>query len=191
MKKMSQGFKKAGIFVMLLCVGVSSVGCHGSFGLTKKYYSFVDTTIGNKYIKSIVFYWILGFIYGITGFVDTVILNTIEFWTGSNPLAMNSTDKETQIVQKDGEKYQITATKNRFDIVQVSGKEKGKHVSLVFDEKKSSWISIDSQKNETVLISFDFKNNNVAVLSNNGSYTKKSINDVPAISKESSYALSH
>jgi hypothetical protein len=60
-------------------------GCYGSFSLTKKLYSF-NGSLGNKWVKS-GFVFFLGLVYGLTGTVDACILNLIEFWTGSNPIA--------------------------------------------------------------------------------------------------------
>ncbi|MCB1324150.1 MAG: DUF3332 family protein [Spirochaetales bacterium] len=63
--------------------------CHGGFVLTRKFDGFVSS-IGNKWIRWIVFLVaaILQ-LYSLTILADVVVLNSIEFWTGSNPVAFN------------------------------------------------------------------------------------------------------
>ena len=97
--------KKVLMSLLAACVfTVSTTGCWGSFALTKKAYDF-NNKLGNKWISWIVFF-ILGWIGGITLFVDSLIFNTIEFWTGSNPLALGDTYRET-----DADGNSVTAVK--------------------------------------------------------------------------------
>lgn len=77
-------------------------GCYGSFSLTKKLYNF-NGSLGNKWVQS-GFVFFLGFVYGLTGTVDACILNLIEFWTGSNPIAA-----------KDGHFEQVAADGTRVE----------------------------------------------------------------------------
>jgi hypothetical protein len=53
---------------------------------------------------------------------------------------MKAGEIERQLVVKDGETFEITATQNRFDIVQISGEKAGRAVALCFDPKSSNWI---------------------------------------------------
>jgi hypothetical protein len=61
-------------------------GCFGSFGATRALWSFNDD-FGNKWIKWLVF---LGFsilpVYALFVLADVLVLNSLEFWTGSNPI---------------------------------------------------------------------------------------------------------
>ena len=73
---------------------VTAAGCYGSFQLVNKVYKF-NGSLGNKYVNE------LGFlvmniipVYGVAVFIDAVLLNTIEFWTGTNP---SSTSNDTVI----------------------------------------------------------------------------------------------
>lgn len=113
--------------------------CIGSFNLTKKVYEW--NTGMNKWVGELVFLvfvWIP--VYSITLFIDAVILNLIEFWTGNNPMAMQPGEMEQQVViGKDGNSYEITATMNRFDIVQLSGEKSGEAQSLIYDPASKSW----------------------------------------------------
>jgi hypothetical protein len=75
---------------LVLALLVTAFGCYGSFQLTTKVYKF-NGGLGNKWVNE------LGFlvmsivpVYGVAVFVDAIVLNTIEFWTGTNPMASNN-----------------------------------------------------------------------------------------------------
>ncbi len=75
--------------LLIISLLLSVAGCYGSFQLITKVHKF-NGTLGNKWVNE------LGFlvmniipVYGVAGFVDAIVLNTIEFWTGSNPMAAN------------------------------------------------------------------------------------------------------
>lgn len=68
---------------------VGATGCFGKFALTRKLYTWNDG-LGNKFVKTLVF-WGLHVIpaYPVCASADYLILNVLEFWTGSNPVADN------------------------------------------------------------------------------------------------------
>jgi hypothetical protein len=76
--------------VAVSITGLSLTGCYGSYGLFNKMHKF-NGSVGDKWIASVVNFisWVIP-VYPICLLADFLILNTIEFWTGSNPLAMNS-----------------------------------------------------------------------------------------------------
>jgi hypothetical protein len=68
----------------------TALGCYGSFPLINKVYKF-NGTLGNKFVNE------LGFlvmnivpVYGVAAFIDAVLLNTIEFWSGKNPVSSSN-----------------------------------------------------------------------------------------------------
>ena len=73
------------------CILGGSIGCHGGFVLTSKWNGLI-TSIGNKWIRWIVFL-VLSFVYGFTILADAIVFNSVEFWTGSNPVALNYNEK--------------------------------------------------------------------------------------------------
>jgi len=81
-------------------------GCYGSYALFNKVHKW-NGRIGDKWINSVVHFVIVGPVYTLCMFGDFLIFNTIEFWTGSNPIAMGDTYQET-------DKYgnQVYAMKN-------------------------------------------------------------------------------
>jgi hypothetical protein len=65
----------------LLC----STGCFGSFGLTRKVYSFNDRVHDNKWVQEGVFVGLnfpLVPVYVLACLIDSVFFNSVEFWTG-------------------------------------------------------------------------------------------------------------
>lgn len=83
--------------------------CFGGFVLTGKWHGFIKG-INNKWLRWIVFL-ITCIVYGITIWVDAILFNSIEFWSGSNPMAMSDFDERGQLtktLERDGEKVTFT-----------------------------------------------------------------------------------
>lgn len=77
----------AALLVTLL--PLATVGCFGSFQLTRKIYSFNRGISSDKWIRWITFL-VLTVVpaYPIGLAIDAVFANSIEFWSGSNPFAV-------------------------------------------------------------------------------------------------------
>lgn len=156
--------------LVLLCFAFSTMeGCYGSFTLTKKWHRW-NGSLGNKWVGEIVYLLTIWNIYPICGFVDFLLLNTIEFWTGSNPMAMAPGESETQVVSNGaGDTFRITATMNRFDVVQLTGKNSGHESSLVYEPDSATWfmengverIALAQQKTPDVVSLLDVEGNTV------------------------------
>lgn len=78
-------FGKGIAMVLVAAVGALSAGCFGKFQLTRKLYD-INQSIDEKYVRSAAT-WIFVIPYAVTGLLDFVIFNVIEFWTGENPVA--------------------------------------------------------------------------------------------------------
>jgi len=150
--------KKINVFFLaclLFALSIGQTGCYGPFRLTKNLHEW-NSTVGDKFINALVFFaFIVIPVYEVAVLIDGVALNTIEFWTGDNPVTMGEKDKDVQIVKKDGEKYKITATKNKFHIEQLQGSDKGKFADLIFDPQTKSWNLKDGNKELQRLVSLD------------------------------------
>jgi len=130
--------------LMLLVISVlsmSMIGCFGQFSLTRQLYNFNQEVSQDKFVRSIVMWcmWIIP-VYSLAMFVDGAILNVIEFWTNTNPLAMNEGDLERQLITYQGVDYEVVATKNRFDISALADAQNS--LSLVFCTDDNSWTII-------------------------------------------------
>lgn len=128
--------KKKSLTVLVATALASSVlfsSCIGSFGLFNKLLDW-NRNIDNKFVNELVFlvFCIIP-VYEISLIADILVLNTIEFWSGSNPVADAGTVKT--IETKNGT-YAIETKKDGYHI-QKEGEEKG--VDLVFNEADQTW----------------------------------------------------
>ena len=124
--------KKSFKFVaVLLSASLLLSSCIGSFGLTNKVKDW-NEGLGNKFLSELVF---IGMhiipVYPLTIFADAVVLNSIEFWTGSSALAK---ENGTKIVKNQkGENVAITSCADGYIIS--NGNEE---LKLQFNEGDSS-----------------------------------------------------
>ncbi len=134
----------------LLSTTILFTSCIGSFsafnGLRDWNESVTDSKFGNEII--FVALWVLP-VYGLATLGDLVVFNAIEFWGGTNPIAMKEGDSETKTLVNKGNTYKITATKNRFHVAIVAGERKGESSDLVFIAKDKSW-NIEKEDGERV-----------------------------------------
>ncbi|MBK8615161.1 MAG: DUF3332 family protein [Flavobacteriales bacterium] len=151
---MKKTLRNASLFLLLGSITITQTGCFGSFALTKKAYAFHDGITDSKFLKSLLF-WIPGcIVYPIVVGVDTIILNLIEFWSGSNPISMNEGDHELQLVTLKGIDYRIDATKDTFTTTQLTGADAGAVRILKFDRTNRSWNYSDALVCDQPILTF-------------------------------------
>ena len=121
--------------LLMLATAPSLTSCFvGSYSCLTKCWNFNNTMTGNKYVNAIVSYVLAPFEFSIGGFLDTVVLNTIEFWTGSNPLAA------TQIVTgQDGQLYAVSP--NGEGGYLVTCQQTGEQMQYLFDQETRTWTA--------------------------------------------------
>jgi len=76
---------KAVALFLAVSLAAVSAGCYGKFQLTRNLYD-VNRSVDEPYIRSVLT-WILVVPYAVTGLLDFLVFNVIEFWTGQNPVA--------------------------------------------------------------------------------------------------------
>ncbi len=129
---------------MIICGALSltllSSSCLGSFKAFNNLRDWNDGLTSNKFVDNLVF-WALNIVpvYGLFFFADVIILNVIEFWTGSNPIAMAEGEKETQYAEVDGIKVKMTAEKNKFTIEKLTGEHAGEKVVMMYTPDNQTW----------------------------------------------------
>lgn len=63
-------------------------GCYGKFQLTRKVYE-INSNVQDKFLRSAVTWaFVIIPVYGVAALLDFVLFNTVEFWTGKNPIAL-------------------------------------------------------------------------------------------------------
>lgn len=123
-----------GAIALTLSLSMVSTSCIGSFGLTNRLLNW-NKGVGSKFVNELVFFafWILP-VYEVCGLADILVINSIEFWSGSNPMAKGTKVIEGEdgryLVQCDGKGYTITSEND------------GSKVRLDFDEDTDTW-SVD------------------------------------------------
>jgi hypothetical protein len=145
------------MLAIILTVGVA--GCFGNFAATRKVYQF-NESFGDKWMNQIMF-WVLAIVpaYEIAGFADVVLFNTIEFWTGSNPITMAPGEEVIKYASEDGKNLKIVIRQNQVSVVdldnptddlQLSYKPLGERAGITIVDRglvrlplflKTRWIS--------------------------------------------------
>ena len=118
--------------VVLLAGSFLCSSCIGSFSLFNKYEKWQCNMTSNKYVNGIVGLILQPIVGSVCLFVDAVVLNTIEFWTGSNPMALN---KVQTVKGQDGRYYAVKTLKDGYEVKAPNGE-----ITLfTHDSKTESW----------------------------------------------------
>lgn len=144
----------------IVCIAMSSMllfsSCLGSFSAFNNLKEWNQGVSDNKFVNNVLF-WGLNIIpvYGLFFAGDALIFNVIEFWSGSNPIAMEEGDEELKMVEKDGNTFEMIATKNRIQVTVVDGPKKGKKIDLVYKPGEKSWNAVRPNGEIIKLSSFE------------------------------------
>lgn len=113
--------------------GLTLTSCIGSYALFNKVLGWNQQATGNKFLDELIFIglWIVP-VYEVTLLADALVLNSIEFWSGNNPVAVG-TVKE---VESENGKFLVTTTKDGYSITK-EGEETP--VELKFNQEAQSW----------------------------------------------------
>lgn len=117
---------------MLLAGSFLCSSCIGSFSLFNGYEKWQCNMTSNKYVNGIVGLILQPIVGGICLTVDAVVLNTIEFWTGSNPLAANQVKT---VMGQDGRYYAIKTLKNGYEVKSPTGEK----TLFIHNANNDSW----------------------------------------------------
>jgi hypothetical protein len=107
---------------LLIAFVPATSGCFGSFNLTRKLIGFNKSVSPNKWIRWLVF---LGLniipVYEFASLADVFFANSIEFWTGSNPITVRLDPKT--VVGEDGSVARLVPIEDgaRIEVVRPSG----------------------------------------------------------------------
>lgn len=134
--------KKNSITVGLLIAVAATLplqSCIGSFGLTNKVLSW-NNQVGSKFVNELVFFafWILP-VYEVTALADLLVLNSIEFWSGNNPV-----EASTKVIDTDQGRYYIACDGKGYSITAPNGDE----MRLDFEAEDQTW-SVVTPEGET------------------------------------------
>lgn len=127
------------VAVALTLIGsMTMTSCIGSFALTNKLLAW-NQQVGSKFVNELVFvaFWILP-VYEVSALADILVINSIEFWSGNNPMACGRSVIDGKdgryLVDCDGKGYTITSEND------------GSVVRLDFDEADRTWnVTLDEE----------------------------------------------
>jgi hypothetical protein len=107
--------------VLIAVLLITAFGCYGSFQLTNKVYKF-NGTLGSKWVNELGFLvMVIVPVYGVAAAVDGIVLNSIEFWTGKNPMTANN---ETRTISLPQGSMALNSQDNSYTFKQmIDGKE--------------------------------------------------------------------
>ncbi|MDE6522727.1 MAG: DUF3332 domain-containing protein [Muribaculaceae bacterium] len=127
----------------LICSSLTS--CMGKFALTRNLYAWNDQ-VSNKFVNEIVFvaFWILP-VYEVCGLADLLVLNTIEFWSGDNPMTAS-----TKTIDTDHGRYLVKSDDKGYEVVLEST---GESFRLDFAIETKTW-SVQTDGKEYPLMTF-------------------------------------
>ncbi|MCI6159955.1 MAG: DUF3332 domain-containing protein [Prevotellaceae bacterium] len=125
---------------LLMAGGMVLNSCIGSYTLFNKFAKWETRATDSKFLNAIIGVLLLP-VNGVCLFVDAFILNTIEFWTGSNPMAQNI-GKTQRVMGGDGLYYAVKTLKNGYEIT----KPDGQVVNFTYNEKENAWYMVADGK---------------------------------------------
>lgn len=119
-------------FASILLVGsLTFSSCIGSFSLTNKVLAW-NQTLDNKFVNELVFIALhIVPVYPVAVLADGLVINSIEFWTGDNPIQAGIVKK----VQGTDGVYTVETLKDGYKIQN----EAGQQMNLVYDKKTNTW----------------------------------------------------
>ncbi|TGU75165.1 DUF3332 family protein [Geomonas terrae] len=102
--------KRVTAAILAMVMGMVSLqGCYGRMVLTKKVYQ-INGQVNDKFLRSFVTWvFVLIPVYGVAALIDFVLFNTIEFWSGQNPIAAGEKDF---MFSENGETFKVHANKS-------------------------------------------------------------------------------
>ena len=117
----------------IVLVSFFATGCTGSFNLTRGVYN-LHHGQDDKWSDELYFLAVtLLPVYGLATFADAIVFNSIEFWTGENPIEYSNTEKKTRVVRHGDQEILITYDPQTDQILISSVAGEGESPSLVLE----------------------------------------------------------
>jgi len=179
-----KNFNKTFLIALAAVMFLIQTGCIGSFKLTQTVLKF-NRDVSPKFVSELVFlvFCIIP-VYEISIFIDAVILNLVEFWTGTSPMAMQPGQVETQQIAFNGKQYIVTATHNRFHAVSIDGKVVQ---DLVYNEKTATWSVV--KDNKTTNVCTYNNDGTIAIYNKNNGSTIYTVDALKKMANNKNYAM--
>ena len=150
--------------VVALSASMMMQSCIGSFALYNKVKTWNDH-VGDKFVNELVFvaFWILP-VYELSFVADLFILNSIEFWSGTNPALAQA---ETKVIDGKDAQYLVARNETGYSITNLTTKQVTR---FIFNDEDNSW-SLENNGEVTKLFTF-VDDTHVDMITRDGSYTR-------------------
>lgn len=169
------------LMASVLAVAFLATGCTGSFNLTRKVYNF-HRSQSDKWADELCFLLVtLIPIYSLATFADAIVFNSIEFWSGNNPVTMASGAPQERIVQNGKEKYKMTYDAKTDQVTLTS--IKNPQEKMIF-ERSDKMVTAKNEKGEVLYSSVQTDKGDVSVFDGNGKLMKNYPADQLAMVKD-------
>jgi len=149
--------------VVALSASMMMQSCIGSFALYNKVKTWNDH-VGDKFVNELVFvaFWILP-VYELSFVADLFILNSIEFWSGTNP----ALTAQTQVVDGKDAQYLVARNEAGYSITNMTTKQVTR---FNYNAEDNSWW-LENNGEQVKLFTF-VDDNHVDIITRDGSYTR-------------------
>jgi PBP1b-binding outer membrane lipoprotein LpoB len=152
------------VVASVLVAAFLAAGCTGSFNLTKKVYNWHRSQT-EKWTDELCFLLVaITPVYGFATFADAIVLNSIEFWTGKNPIEMSA------VKGKENIKMTYNAKTEQVHVASLKG-----NGGMIF-ERSSSGVLAKNEKGEVLYSSVQNADGAVTIYDSKGNLVK----DYPA-----------
>lgn len=149
---------------MILAVASSLMctSCIGSFSTFHKLRDW-NSSIGKKFVNELVFlaFWIVP-VYEVAVLADILVFNSVEFWSGNNPVA-----KGKKIIKGENDRYLVECDGKGYTI---TGLTDNRSMRLDFDSTDNSW-SVELPDGESYKLLTFVDDNHVALPTPDGGST--------------------
>lgn len=144
--------KKKVLFISAVAAISSSImfsSCIGSFGLSNKILAW-NKTIDNKFVNEVVFFAMnIIPVYPISLVADLLVINSIEFWSGNNPVEAGVVKQ----VQGENGIYTVETLENGYQIQN----EAGESMELIYNKEDNTWSMVQNEQSTKLIKIVDEK----------------------------------
>ena len=163
------------MIAVIVIAAFFTTGCTGSFNLTRKVYNFHRSQT-DKWSDELCFLVVaLLPIYGFATLADAIVFNSIEFWTGKNPVDMSYVPPSSRIVQNGDVKYRLSYNA-KTDQVSLTSLAQGSNNHGVIFERAQGMITAKNEQGKVLYSSVENKDGGISIYDGNG----KLVKDYPA-----------
>lgn len=130
----------------ILALSITTNSCIGNFAMTNKLLAW-NRSIDNKLVNELVFFaFLIVPVYPVSSFIDLVVLNSIEFWSGTSPLAHTK-----KVIKGNDSNYLVESDSKGYTLTRLVD---GTVTRLNYNQEEASWSIMDKDGGEFTFLEF-------------------------------------